>query len=113
MNKDMDKLTELEKENRELIARIKSNADAQNRSMTLPQLDITDSEPGMLHRRIPSWIAVAAMLAGVVIGCQPFPAHYLVLRTIPVLSPKCPTRTPLRIRSRAGGCGTHAHTGGV
>jgi len=68
MNEDMDKLTELEKENRELIAQIKSNADAQDRSMTLPPLDITDSEPGMLRRRIPSWIAVAAMLAGVVIG---------------------------------------------
>lgn len=68
MNKDMDKLTELEKENRELIARIKSNADAQDRNMTLPPLDITDSEPGMMRRRIPSWVAVAAMLAGVVIG---------------------------------------------
>ena len=63
----MDKLTELEKENRELIARIKSNADAQDRSMTLPPLDIKDREPGMM-RRIPSWVAVAAMLAGVVIG---------------------------------------------
>jgi hypothetical protein len=68
MNKDMDKLTELEKENRELIARIKSNADAQDRSMTLPPLDIKDREPGMMRRRIPSWVAVAAMLAGVVIG---------------------------------------------
>lgn len=64
----MDKLTELEKENRELIARIKSNADAQDRSMTLPPLDIKDREPGMMRRRIPSWVAVAAMLAGVVIG---------------------------------------------
>ena len=64
----MDKLTELEKESRELLARIKSNADARDRSMTLPPLDITDREPGMLRRRIPSWIAVAAMLAGVVIG---------------------------------------------
>ena len=64
----MDKLTELEKENRELIARIKSNADAQDRSMTLPPLDITDSEPGMMRRRIPSWVAAAAMIAGIAIG---------------------------------------------
>lgn len=64
----MDKLTELEKESRELLAQIKSNADAQDRSMTLPPLDIKDSEPGMMRRRIPSWVAVAAMLAGVVIG---------------------------------------------
>ena len=64
----MDKLTELEKESRELLAQIKSNADVQDRSMTLPPLDITDSGAGMLRRRIPSWVAVAAMLAGVVIG---------------------------------------------
>lgn len=64
----MDKLTELEKESRELLAQIKSNADARDRSMTLPPLDIKDREPGMLRRRIPSWVAVAAMLAGVVIG---------------------------------------------
>ncbi|MBO7588611.1 MAG: hypothetical protein J6T18_04220 [Bacteroidaceae bacterium] len=64
----MDKLSELEKESRELLAKIKSNADAQDREMTLPPLDITESEPKLLRRRIPSWIAVAAMLTGVVIG---------------------------------------------
>ena len=64
----MDKLTELEKESRKLLSAIKSKADKENLEMPLPSLDITENEPKLLRRRIPSWVAVAAMLAGIVIG---------------------------------------------
>jgi type VI protein secretion system component VasF len=65
---NMDKLKELENESQELLSSIKSMADKENLEMSLPSLEITDSEPKLLHRRIPSWVAVAAMLAGIVIG---------------------------------------------
>lgn len=64
----MDKLKELEKESLELLSAIKSKADAENRELSLPPLDITDSEPKLLRRRIPSWVAVAAMITGIAIG---------------------------------------------
>jgi type VI protein secretion system component VasF len=64
----MDKLKELEKESQELLTSIKSMADKENLEMSLPSLDITENEPQLLRRRIPSWVAVAAMLAGIVIG---------------------------------------------
>ena len=64
----MDKLNELEKESQELLSSIKSMADKENLEMPLPELDITENEPQLLRRRIPSWVAVAAMLAGIVIG---------------------------------------------
>ena len=64
----MDKLKELEKESQELLTSIKSMADKENLEMPLPSLDITENEPKLLRRRIPSWVAVAAMLAGIVIG---------------------------------------------
>ena len=64
----MDKLKELEKESQELLTSIKSMADKENLEMSLPSLDITENEPKLLRRRIPSWVAVAAMLAGIVIG---------------------------------------------
>lgn len=64
----MDKLKELENESRELLSSIKSMADKENREISLPTLDITENEPKLLRRRIPSWVAVAAMLAGIVIG---------------------------------------------
>ena len=64
----MDKLTELEKESQELLTSIKSMADKENLEMSLPSLDITENEPKLLRHRIPSWVAVAAMLAGIVIG---------------------------------------------
>ena len=67
-NKDMDKLKELEKESQELLTSIKSMADKENLEMSLPSLDITENEPQFLRRRIPSWVAVAAMLTGIVIG---------------------------------------------
>lgn len=67
-SKDMDKLKELEKESQELLTSIKSMADKENREMSLPSLDITENEPKLLRRRIPSWVAAAAMLAGIVIG---------------------------------------------
>ena len=67
-SKDMDKLKELEKESQELLSSIKSMADKENLEMPLPELDITENEPKLLRRRIPSWVAVAAMLAGIVIG---------------------------------------------
>jgi hypothetical protein len=65
---NMDKLKELENESQELLSSIKSMADKENLDMPLPSLEITDSEPKLLRRRIPSWVAVAAMLAGIVIG---------------------------------------------
>ena len=64
----MDKLKELEKESQELLTSIKSMADKENLEMSLPSLDITENEPKLLRRRIPSWVAVAAMLTGIVIG---------------------------------------------
>ena len=64
----MDKLKELEKESQELLTSIKSMADKENLEMSLPSLDITENEPQFLRRRIPSWVAVAAMLTGIVIG---------------------------------------------
>ena len=64
----MDKLKELEKESQELLTSIKSMADKENLEMSLPSLDITKNEPKLLRRRIPSWVAVAAMLTGIVIG---------------------------------------------
>jgi len=64
----MDKLKELEKESQELLSAIKSKADAENLELSLPPLDITDSEPKLLRRRIPSWVAVAAMITGIAIG---------------------------------------------
>ena len=63
----MDKLTELEKESRELLSAIKSKADKENLEMPLPALDIMEDDSKLLRRRIPSWVAVAAMLAGIVI----------------------------------------------
>lgn len=65
---NMDKLKELENESQELLSSIKSMADKENLEMPLPSLEITDSEPKLLRRRIPSWVAVAAMLTGIVIG---------------------------------------------
>lgn len=64
----MDKLKELENESQELLSSIKSMADKENLEMPLPELDITENGPKLLRRRIPSWIAVAAMLVGIVIG---------------------------------------------
>jgi len=64
----MDKLKELEKESQELLTSIKSMADKENLEMPLPELDITENEPQLFRRRIPSWVAVAAMIAGIVIG---------------------------------------------
>ena len=64
----MDKLKELEKESQELLSAIKSKADAENLELSLPPLDIIDSEPKLLRRRIPSWVAVAAMITGIAIG---------------------------------------------
>ena len=64
----MDKLKELENESQELLSSIKSMADKENMEMSLPSLDITENEPKLLRRRIPSWVAVAAMLAGIIIG---------------------------------------------
>lgn len=67
-SKDMDKLKELEKESQELLSSFKSMADKENLEMPLPALDITENNSKLLRRRIPSWVAVAAMLAGIVIG---------------------------------------------
>lgn len=64
----MDKLTELEEKSHELLSAIRSKADAENRELPLPPLDITGSEPELSRRRIPSWIAVAAMITGIAIG---------------------------------------------
>lgn len=64
----MDKLKELENESRELLSSIKSMADKENREISLPTLDITENEPKLLRRRIPSWIAAAAMITGIAIG---------------------------------------------
>lgn len=64
----MEELKELEKDSRELLLAIKSKADTENMEMPLPQLDIKDDEPKLLRRRIPSWVAVAAMAAGIAIG---------------------------------------------
>lgn len=65
----MDKLKELEKESRELLSVIKSKADAENLEMPLPPLDIKENESKLfLRRRIPSWIAAAAMITGIAIG---------------------------------------------
>ena len=64
----MDKLKELEKESQELLSSFKSMADKENREMPLPTLDIMEDDSKLLRRRIPSWVAVAAMLAGIVIG---------------------------------------------
>ena len=64
----MDKLKELEKESQELLSSIKSMADRENLEMPLPSLDITENETKLLRRRIPSWVAVAAMLTGIAIG---------------------------------------------
>jgi len=64
----MDKLKELENESRELLSAIKSKADAEDLEMSLPSLDITENEPKLLRRRIPSWVAAAAMITGIAIG---------------------------------------------
>ena len=64
----MDKLNELEKESSKLLSDFKSMSEKENKEMTLPTLDITDVEPKLLRRRIPSWVAVAAMITGIVIG---------------------------------------------
>lgn len=64
----MEELKELEKDSRELLLAIKSKADTENMEMPLPQLDIKDDEPKLLRRRIPSWVAVAAMFVGITIG---------------------------------------------
>lgn len=64
----MDKLTELEKDSLELLKAVKAHADAEDMQMTLPPLNITENESRLLCRRIPSWVAVAAMLAGIAIG---------------------------------------------
>lgn len=64
----MDKLKELENESQELLTSIKSMTDKENLEMPLPELDITENEPQLFRRRIPSWVAVAAMIAGIVIG---------------------------------------------
>ena len=50
----MDKLKELEKESQELLTSIKSMADKENLEMSLPSLDISENEPKLLRRRIPS-----------------------------------------------------------
>ena len=65
----MDKLTELEKESRELLSDFRSMIDDENKEWKLAPLDITDQrQQKPLMRRIPSWVAVAAMLTGIAIG---------------------------------------------
>lgn len=64
----MDKLEELEKDSQELLFSIKAKADSQNLEMTLPALDIEDNRMGIMRYRIPSWVAVAAMVVGIAIG---------------------------------------------
>ena len=64
----MDKLEELEKDSHELLSTVRANADAQDLEMSLPALDIEDCRSGMMRRRIPSWVAVAAMVVGIAIG---------------------------------------------
>lgn len=64
----MDKLTELEKYNRELLDEIRSKAHAEDMEMMLPELELTETRPSLMHRRIPSWVAVAAMVTGLAIG---------------------------------------------
>lgn len=65
----MDKLTELERESQELLSDFKSMINDENNEWKLAPLDITDHrQQKPLMRRIPSWVAVAAMLTGIAIG---------------------------------------------
>ncbi len=64
----MDKLEELEKDSQELLSTLKAKADAQDREMTLPKLDIEENHTGIFRHRIPSWVAMAAMAVGIAIG---------------------------------------------
>ncbi len=64
----MDKLEELEKDSRELLSSLKTKADTQDLEMSLPVLDIEDNQPGIMRHKIPLWVAVAAMVAGIAIG---------------------------------------------
>lgn len=64
----MDELEELEKASSELLSAVKSKADAQDLEISLPPLDIEDSRSGIMSRRVPSWVAVAAMAVGIAIG---------------------------------------------
>ena len=65
---DMDKLTELEKESQELLSDFKSMINDENNEWKLAPLDVTKQEQKLFRRRIPSWVAVAAMITGVAIG---------------------------------------------
>ena len=66
---DMDKLTELEKESQELLSDFKSMINDENNEWKLAPLDITEQKQQKLfRRRIPSWVAVAAMITGIAIG---------------------------------------------
>ena len=65
----MDKLTELEKESQKLLSDFKSMINEENNEWKLAPLDITEQKQQKLfRRRIPSWVAVAAMITGVAIG---------------------------------------------
>jgi len=64
----MDKLTELEKESKKLISLVKSKSEKENLEMSLPELEFVEKKPKILSMRIPSWVAAAAMIAGIAIG---------------------------------------------
>ena len=65
----MDKLTELEKESQKLLSDFKSMINEENNEWKLAPLDITEQKQQKLfRRRIPSWVAVAAMITGIAIG---------------------------------------------
>lgn len=70
----MENLTELEKESRELLSAVKKKADAEDMSMSLPELpqlpesEFAENGPQFFKRRIPSWVAIAAMVTGIAIG---------------------------------------------
>ena len=64
----MDKLEELEKDSRELLSTVKAEADAQDLAMSLPLLEIEEKHQGIMRHKIPSWVAVAAMVIGIAIG---------------------------------------------
>lgn len=70
----MDKMTELEKENLKLLSAIKAKSDKENLEMTLPELEFVEEKSKILSMRIPSWVAAAAMIAGIAIGIA-LPRH--------------------------------------
>ena len=70
----MDKLTELENDNIELLEQVKSKSERENSAMALPELEISEPKPRVLSMRVPSWVAAAAMVCGIAIGIA-LPRH--------------------------------------